>query len=140
MLQTILSISGKPGLFKLVSRGKNNLVVETLDSARRRMPVFASDRVTSLADIAMFTNEEDVPLADVLGKVRDKEQGKVCSLNWRKASGTELFSYFGEVLPTFDRDRVIKRHQEAASVVRPARRQWHQRLRGVDEAHRGRQC
>ncbi|MBQ1854598.1 MAG: DUF5606 domain-containing protein [Prevotella sp.] len=106
MLQTILSISGKPGLFRLVSRGKNNLVVETLDSARRRMPVFASDRVTSLADIAMFTNEEDVPLADVLGKVRDKEQGKVCSLNWRKASGTELFSYFGEVLPTFDRDRV----------------------------------
>lgn len=106
MLQTILSISGKPGLYKLVSRGKNNLVVEMLDKSHKRMPVFSSDRVTSLADIAMFTDSEDIPLANVLGKLRDKEAGKACSLNWRKASGKELFDYFGEVLPDFDRDRV----------------------------------
>lgn len=106
MLQTILSISGKPGLYKLVSRGKNNLVVEMLDKSHKRMPVFSSDRVTSLADIAMFTDSEDIPLAKVLGKLRDKEAGKACSLNWRKASGKELFDYFGEVLPDFDRDRV----------------------------------
>ena len=59
MLQTILSISGKPGLYKLVSRGKMNLIVEALDDTHRRMPAFATDRVTSLSDIAMFTDTED---------------------------------------------------------------------------------
>ena len=68
--------------------------------------MFATDRVTSLADIAMFTDSEDVPLGEVLAKVRDKEEGKVSSLNWRKASAKELQAYFAEVLPTFDRDRV----------------------------------
>ena len=106
MLQTILSISGKPGLYKLVSRGNNNLIVEALDGTNKRQPVFATDRVTSLADIAMFTDSEDVPLGEVLAKVRDKEEGKVSSLNWRKASVKELQAYFAEVLPTFDRDRV----------------------------------
>ena len=103
MLQTILSISGKPGLYKLVSRGNNNLIVEALDGTNKRQPVFATDRVTSLADIAMFTDSEDVPLGEVLAKVRDKEEGKVSSLNWRKASAKELQAYFAEVLPTFDR-------------------------------------
>ena len=101
MLQTILSIAGKPGLYKLVSRGKMNLIVE-----HRRQPAFATDRVTSLADIAMFTESDDVPLGEVLAKVRDKEEGKVASLNWRKASAKELQDYFAEVLPDFDRDRV----------------------------------
>ena len=62
--------------------------------------------MTSLADIAMFTDSEDVPLGQVLAKLRDKEGGKVASLNWRKASAKELQTYFGEVLPDFDRDRV----------------------------------
>ena len=106
MLQTILSIAGKPGLYKLVSRGKSNLIVESLDETHKRQPAFATDRVTSLADIAMFTDSEDVPLGEILIKLRDKENGKVASLNWRKASARELQAYFGEVLPNFDRDRV----------------------------------
>jgi hypothetical protein len=106
MLQTILSISGKPGLYKLVSRGNNNLIVEVLDETKKRQPIFATDRVTSLADIAIFTDSEDMPLGEVLAKVRDKEEGKECSLNWRKASSKELQCYFAEVLPSFDRDRV----------------------------------
>ena len=106
MLQTILSIAGKPGLYKLVSRGKSNLIVESLDETHKRQPAFATDRVTSLADIAMFTDSEDVPLGEILIKLRDKENGKVASLNWRKASAKELQAYFGEVLPNFDRDRV----------------------------------
>lgn len=106
MLQTILSIAGRPGLYKLVSRGKMNLIVEALDETHKRQPAFATDRVTSLADIAMFTDGEDIPLGDVLAKVRDKEEGKVASLNWRKASAKELQDYFAEVLPGFDRDRV----------------------------------
>ena len=106
MLQTILAISGKPGLYKLVSRGNNNLIVEALDNSHRRMPVFASDRVTSLADIAMFTDTEDVPLYQVLTNLQNLEEGKVSSLNYKKASGDELREYFSKVLPSFDRDRV----------------------------------
>lgn len=106
MLQTILSIACKPGLYKLVSRGKSNLIVEALDETHKRQPAFATDRISSLADIAMYTDAEDIALADVLAKVRDKEAGKPCSLNWRKASTTELQTYFAEVLPNFDRDRV----------------------------------
>lgn len=106
MLQTILAISGKPGLYKLVSRGNNNLIVEAVDETHRRMPVFASDRVTSLADIAMFTDSEDVPLWQVLSNLRNLEEGKVSSLNYKKASAKELQDYFAQVLPEFDRDRV----------------------------------
>ena len=106
MLQTILSIAGKPGLYKLVSRGKMNLIVESLDETHKRQPAFGTDRVTSLADIAMFTESDDVPLGEVLAKVRDKEDGKLPSLNWRKASPKDLQDYFAEVLPDFDRDRV----------------------------------
>ena len=106
MLQTILSIAGKPGLYKLVSRGKMNLIVEALDETHKRLPAFATDRVTSLADLAMFTDSEDMPLAKVLAKVSEKEGGKTASINWRKASAKELNDYFAEVLPTYDRDRV----------------------------------
>lgn len=103
---TILSIAGKPGLYKLVSRGNNNLVVEALDATRRRMPVFASERVTSLSDIAMYSNSDDVPLTNILQSVADKEEGKKCSLDYRKCSKQELRDYFAEILPDFDRDRV----------------------------------
>ena len=106
MQQTILSIAGKPGLFKLVSRGKQNLIVEALDETHRRMPAFATDRITSLADIAMFTDADDVPLMNVMASIRDKEEGKPCSLNHKKASSKELREYFAQVLPDFDRDRV----------------------------------
>ena len=106
MVQTILSIAGKPWLYKLVSRGKSNLIVESLDETHKRQPVFSSDRVTSLADIVMFTEGDDVPLMDVLAAIRDKEEGKACSLQYKKASSNELREYFAQVLPDFDRDRV----------------------------------
>ena len=106
MQQTILSIAGKPGLFKLVSRGRANLIVETLDEQHKRMPAFATDRVTSLADIAMYTDAEDVPLMTILASLRDKEEGKPVSINFKKAPGKELRDYFATILPDFDRDRV----------------------------------
>ncbi|MBO4851582.1 MAG: DUF5606 domain-containing protein [Prevotella sp.] len=106
MKETIMSIAGKPGLYKLVSRGKNNLVVETLDNTKRRMPVFNSSRPVSLADIAIYTETEDVPLMKVLLAVKEKEEAKPCSINYKKASGPELREYFAEILPNFDRDRV----------------------------------
>ena len=106
MLQTVLAISGKPGLYKLVSRAKNSLIVEALDDTHKRVPAFASDRITSLADIAMYTDSEDVPLWQVLTNMRNLEDGKTCSVNFRKASGEELREYFAKVLPEFDRERV----------------------------------
>lgn len=110
MQQTILAIAGKPGLYKLVSRGKMNLIVEALDGTRKRMPAFASDRVTALSDIAMYTYEEDVPLMTILASLRDKEEGKVSSINYKKASAEELQAYFAEILPDFDRERVQISH------------------------------
>ena len=68
MLKRILSISGKPGLFRLVSQGKNMLIVENIATGRRT-PAYASDKVVSLGDISIYTtNDSDIPLADVLEK------------------------------------------------------------------------
>ena len=106
MQQTILAISGKPGLYKLVTRGKNNLIVESLDASHHRMPAFASERITSLNDIAMFTDDEDVPLMDILESMKTLEDGKKAAINPKKASTKELQDYFTKVLPEWDRDRV----------------------------------
>lgn len=105
-METIISIAGKPGLYRLVSRGKQNLIVEAIDATHRRMPAFASDRVTSLGDIAMYTDADDIALWEVLTKVGEKEGSKVLSLNYKKCSSKELRDYFAEVLPNYDRDRV----------------------------------
>ena len=110
MKQTILAISGKPGLYKLVSRAKNSLIVEALDETHKRMPAFGTDRITSLADIAMFTESDDVPLMTVLANMRNLEQGKTASINYKKASADELHEYFSKVLPEWDQDRVQNSH------------------------------
>ena len=106
MLKTILSIAGKPGLYNLISQGKNMLIVETIDATKKRIPVYASEKVISLGDIAMYTDAEEVALSEVLESVKNKENGAVASINYKKASNAELFDYFSEVLPNFDRDRV----------------------------------
>ena len=105
-METIISIAGKPGLYRLVSRGKQNLIVEAIDATHRRMPAFATDRVTSLGDIAMYTDADDIALWEVLTKVGEKEGSKVASINYKKCSSKELRDYFAEVLPNYDRDRV----------------------------------
>ena len=106
MQQTVLAIAGRPGLYKLVSRGKNSLIVEALDATRHRSPAFGSDRITSLADIAMFTDDEDVPLMNVLESLKTLEEGKKSALDVKKANGEELREYFAKVLPNYDRERV----------------------------------
>ena len=106
MLEKILAISGKPGLYKLLSRGNNSLIVETLDAQKKRMPVFGTDKVISLADIAMYTDDEEVPLRRVFKNILEKEGGKKSSLDYKKASKDELAAFMGEALPNYDRDRV----------------------------------
>lgn len=105
MLKTILSISGKPGLYKLVSHGKNMLIVESLTD-NKRIPAYAKDKVISLGDIAMYTDETEVPLHEVLTSVKNKEEGKAASINPSKASTDQLRAYFAEILPSYDRERV----------------------------------
>ena len=105
MLKTVLSISGKPGLYKLVSRGKNMLIVESL-SDKKRFPAYGNEKIISLGDISMYTDEEDVPLADVFSAMKKKENGAAVSLDMKKATPDDLYAYLGEVLPKFDRDRV----------------------------------
>ena len=106
----MLAISGKPGLYKLVSRATNSPIVEALDDTHKRMPAFGTDRITSLADIAMFTETDDVPLMTVLAAMRDLEKGKPCSINFKKATPAELHEYFSKVLPKWDQDRVQNSH------------------------------
>lgn len=106
MLERILAISGKPGLYKLVSRGNNSLIVEALDAQKKRMPVFGTDKVISLADIAMYTDEEEVPLRRVFKNIFEKEAGKKAGIDYKKASKDELAAFMGEALPNYDRDRV----------------------------------
>lgn len=105
MLNTILSIAGKPGLYKLASQGKNMLIVESLTD-NRKVPAYAKDKVISLGDIAIYTEEGEVPLHEVLTSMRNKEEGKVASLVPSKASSDDLRAYLAEVLPNFDRERV----------------------------------
>ncbi len=82
------------------------MIVEKVDETHKRLPVFASDSVTSLNDIAIYTESEDIPLTKVFASVYDKEAGKPSSLNYKKCASKELRDYFATVLPDFDRERV----------------------------------
>ena len=106
MLETILAISGKPGLYRLVSHGNRSLIVESLDALKKRTPIFGMDKVISLADIAMYTDEEDIPLRLVLQSILDKENAQKVDLDVKKATRDQLSAYMGTMLPNFDRDRV----------------------------------
>ena len=102
MLKKILSVSGKPGLYKLVSQGKSMLIVEALTDGRR-MPVYAREKIISLGDIAIYTDGDEVPLYEVLNSVKAKEEGKaVSSIDAARATPDELRAYMAEVLPNFE--------------------------------------
>ena len=105
MLKEILAITGKPGLYKLVSRGNNMLIVESLMDGKR-MPTYARDKIVALSDVSMFTDADDVTLSEVLTNAGKKESLKAVAMDPKKASTTELQAWFDEVLPNWDRDRV----------------------------------
>ena len=105
MLKTILSIAGKPGLYKLISQGKNMLIVESLTD-KKRLPAYGNEKIISLGDISMYTDDDDVPLREVLLAMKTKENGQAVALDIKKASSEELNAYLAVVLPEYDRDRV----------------------------------
>lgn len=104
MLKEILSISGRPGLYKLLSQGKNMLIVESLTD-KKRFPVYMTEKVVALGDVAMYTDDVEVPLGEVMDNIYAKHGGAV-DINVKKASGDELRAFMAEALPNYDRDRV----------------------------------
>lgn len=134
MKQTILAISGKPGLYKLVSRAKNSLIVEALDGTGKRIPAFGTDRITSLADIAMFTETEDVPLMKVLASLRDlrkertpasttrRQHPRNCTTISRKSYQNGTRSAFTTVISRSSCSGMTSSSMQASQTLK---RRWH---------------
>ena len=104
-LQEIISITGRPGLFKVVAQGKNNVIVESIVD-KKRFPAYASDRISTLGDISIYTTEEDVKLTDVLASFHDEYKGKECPSH--KEDLSVLEGLLEKILPTYDKERVYK--------------------------------
>jgi len=102
-LKDILAISGKGGLFKFIAQARNGIVVESIEDQKRHVTP-ATARVNSLEDIAIFTNSEEVPLADIFFMIHEKSEGKQTLSH--KSSVEELKSQFKELVPEYDEDRV----------------------------------
>lgn len=109
MFERIMTVSGKPGLYRLLSSGRNMFIVEAIDASRKRMPVYNSDKVVMLDDIAIYTDTEEVPLRNVFAAIYEKEQG-VLSMDIKQSTPEELVDYFAAIMPDYDRERVYLTH------------------------------
>lgn len=117
MLKTILSISGKPGLYKLVSQGKNMLIVESL-ADKKRFPAYGNEKITSLGDIAMYTDTEDVPLKEVLLSMKKKENGAAVVIGLKEGYCRRFACLPGRGIAYLrSRPRISVRHQEIDCLV-----------------------
>lgn len=103
ILKDIMAISGHAGLFKFIAQGRNGVIVEGLID-KKRTNASASSRISALEDIAVYTEEKEVPFAEVLRIIFRKEEGKQIVL--AKNSDDLVKKYFAEILPTYDRDKV----------------------------------
>tara|TARA_B100000700_G_C14553031_1_gene627466 strand:+ start:110 stop:532 length:423 start_codon:yes stop_codon:yes gene_type:complete len=102
-IEGIVNVSGKKGLYKIISKGKNSVIVESLIDGKR-MPIYSHTEANSLEEIGIYTYEDTVPLIDVLKNISVKENYKMC-ISY-KSSKTELKNYFREILEDYDEDRV----------------------------------
>ena len=106
MLKHILSISGKSGLYKLLSKSKATLIVESLID-NKRLPIHSSrEKAISLSDISIFTENDEKPLWEVFVKLKEKENGEKASIDPKNMSPDDLREYLASVLPDFDREKV----------------------------------
>jgi len=123
MLKDILAISGQPGLYKLISNTKNGIIVENLET-KKRMPSYATAKVSALEDIAIYTEDgEDKPLSEVIKSIKDKVNGgQILS---HKSSADELKSFFEEIMSDYDKERVYI--SDIKKVI-----QWYNTLQSVD--------
>ncbi len=102
-LSGIIAISGRPGLYKVIAQGKNNVIVESLVD-RKRFPAYSSDRISALDDISLYTYAEDKPLREIFKSIYEKENGAETISH--KESDDKLINYLLEVLPSYDQERV----------------------------------
>ena len=102
-LKDIMAISGHPGLYRFVSQARNGIIVESMDTGKR-MQAFSSMKISGLEEIAVFTEDKEVSLAEVLKLISEKENGGE-SID-HKSDGETLKSYFASVLPDYDKNRV----------------------------------
>ncbi len=102
-LTKTIAITGKPGLFNIISQSKGGFVVESLVD-KKKFPITNTHNVSVLNDIAIYTYEEEIPLKNVFLAIHEKEAGEK-SISHKESNAT-LISYFSEVLPDFDQERV----------------------------------
>lgn len=102
-LTGFISITGQPGLYKIVAQSKNGIIVEGL-SDKKRVNVYASTKVSTLTDISMFTTGDDKPINEIMTAIFDKEKGGPAIDS--KADDKAVEAYFAQVLPDYDKDRV----------------------------------
>ncbi|MDR0802043.1 DUF5606 domain-containing protein [Fluviicola sp.] len=102
-LTGIIAISGKSGLYKVLAQGKNNIIVESLED-KKRVPAYASDKISALDDISIYTYDEDKPLKEIFISIFEKESGKE-TISHKEDQG-KLKDYLLEILPDFDQERV----------------------------------
>ncbi len=106
-LKDILTISGYKGLFKYISQGRNGIIVEGLED-KKRMNVFSNYKVSSLKDIAIFTDEGELILPKVFKLIYDKENGLQISSD--KLDEKKIKAYFEQILPNYDKEKVYVSH------------------------------
>lgn len=106
MLKKIISITGKPGLQKILSQGRGTLIVEDVET-KRRFPVHSRDQVVSLGDISMYTESGDTPLGEIMQMLYDKTGGK--PIDGDSMNSEQLHQSFGEIVTDYDRLRVRDR-------------------------------
>ena len=109
VFETVLTISGKPGLYRLLSHGRNMFIVECVDASKKRVPVYNSDQVVMLDDIAIYTDTEELPLRNVFAKIYEKENG-VLPFDLKMTTPEEMVAYFETIIPDYDRERVYLTH------------------------------
>lgn len=102
-LSGIISISGRPGLFKVVAQGKNSIIVDSL-TENKRFPAYASDRISALDDISIYTVEGDKPLRDIFSDIYKKQAKGVAPSH--KEDITTLQGFLIDILPNYDEERV----------------------------------
>ncbi|MBQ8735487.1 MAG: DUF5606 domain-containing protein [Bacteroidaceae bacterium] len=109
MFETIMTISGKPGLYRMLSRGNNMFIVETIDATHKRIPVYNSDKIVLLDDIAIYTDTEEIPLRKVFQLIYEKAAGAL-PFNIKETTPEDMKEYFESVLPDYDKEIVYITH------------------------------
>ncbi len=122
VLKDLMAIAGNPGLYKFIAQGKNAVIVENLESGKRTS-AHAAAKISSLEDIAVFTETEEIPLSEVFDRIYDKEEGAE-AIN-HKSPPEELKSYFAGLLPEYDRERVYL--SDIKKII-----QWYNILHSLD--------